>query len=91
MLLGIRRRLARRLLAEGWRVRIYVPFGRYWLPYTLRRLREHATVGHGEEPAGEAQFVVEVVLEKCEHRLAVFKAVRKARRPRFGHGKGGGR
>jgi proline dehydrogenase len=40
MLLGIRRQLARRLLAEGWRVRIYVPFGRYWLPYTLRRVRE---------------------------------------------------
>jgi proline dehydrogenase len=40
MLLGIRRGLARRLLEEGWRVRIYVPFGSHWLPYMLRRLRE---------------------------------------------------
>ncbi|MFA4875587.1 MAG: proline dehydrogenase family protein [bacterium] len=40
MLLGIQRRLARRMAAEGWRVRIYIPFGRAWLPYTLRRLRE---------------------------------------------------
>ena len=40
MLLGIKRSLQRRLIAEGWRVRIYVPFGRAWLPYTWRRLRE---------------------------------------------------
>ncbi len=40
MLLGIRPRLQRRLLAEGWRVRIYIPFGRAWVPYTFRRMRE---------------------------------------------------
>lgn len=40
MLLGIRPDLQRRLLAEGYRVRIYVPFGADWLPYTLRRVRE---------------------------------------------------
>ena len=40
MLLGIRRSIQQRLVAEGWRVRIYVPFGRAWLPYTWRRLRE---------------------------------------------------
>lgn len=40
MLLGIRRRFAQRLIAEGWRVRIYIPFGNAWLPYMLRRLRE---------------------------------------------------
>jgi proline dehydrogenase len=40
LLLGIRTRLTRKILADGWRVRIYVPFGRMWLPYTLRRLRE---------------------------------------------------
>jgi proline dehydrogenase len=40
MLLGIRPSLQRRLLAEGWRVRIYTPFGRAWVPYTWRRMRE---------------------------------------------------
>lgn len=40
MLLGIRPDLQRLLLAEGYRVRIYVPFGAEWLPYTLRRVRE---------------------------------------------------
>lgn len=40
MLLGIRPDLQRRLLAEGHGVRIYVPFGAEWLPYTLRRVRE---------------------------------------------------
>ena len=40
MLLGVRKSLQRHLIAEGWRVRIYVPFGRAWFPYTWRRLRE---------------------------------------------------
>lgn len=40
MLLGIRRSLQRKIIADGWRLRIYVPFGRAWLPYTWRRLRE---------------------------------------------------
>lgn len=40
MLLGIRPDLQQRLLAEGYGVRIYVPFGAEWLPYTLRRVRE---------------------------------------------------
>jgi proline dehydrogenase len=40
MLLGIRRRLQRRIKDEGYTVRIYVPFGHAWLPYMWRRLRE---------------------------------------------------
>lgn len=40
MLLGIKRTLQRRLAAEGYRVRVYVPYGPDWLPYTLRRLGE---------------------------------------------------
>jgi proline dehydrogenase len=40
MLYGIRRRLQRRIRDEGYRIRIYVPFGRAWLPYMWRRLRE---------------------------------------------------
>lgn len=40
MLLGIRRDLQKKLLQEGWRVRVYVPYGSAWFPYTLRRMRE---------------------------------------------------
>lgn len=40
MLLGIKRALQRELAAEGYRVRVYIPYGRDWLPYTIRRLRE---------------------------------------------------
>lgn len=40
MLLGIKRKLQKRLSDEGYNVRIYVPYGRDWLPYTMRRLRE---------------------------------------------------
>ena len=40
MLYGIRRDLQRRLVAEGYRLRIYVPFGKAWYPYFMRRLAE---------------------------------------------------
>jgi proline dehydrogenase len=40
MLYGIRRDLQRKLVAEGYRVRLYVPFGRAWYPYYMRRLAE---------------------------------------------------
>jgi len=40
MLYGIRRDLQRKLVAEGWRLRLYVPFGRAWYPYYMRRLAE---------------------------------------------------
>lgn len=40
MLFGIRRDLQDRLKAEGYRVRIYVPFGDAWYPYFTRRLAE---------------------------------------------------
>jgi len=40
MLYGIRRDLQAALLAEGYRVRVYVPFGRQWFPYFMRRLGE---------------------------------------------------
>ena len=39
-LYGIRRDLQRKLKAEGKHVRIYVPYGENWLPYTMRRLKE---------------------------------------------------
>ncbi|MBI3665086.1 MAG: proline dehydrogenase family protein [Acidobacteria bacterium] len=40
MLYGIRRDLQARLVAEGHRVRVYVPFGEAWYPYLMRRLAE---------------------------------------------------
>lgn len=46
MLYGIRRDLQAMLVAAGYRVRVYVPFGRDWFPYFMRRLGEHpANVG----------------------------------------------
>ncbi|HEY6848988.1 MAG TPA: proline dehydrogenase family protein [Terracidiphilus sp.] len=40
MLYGVRRDLQRKLVAEGFNVRVYVPFGREWYPYFMRRLAE---------------------------------------------------
>jgi proline dehydrogenase len=40
MLYGIRRDLQHSLVREGWRVRVYVPFGTEWYPYMMRRLAE---------------------------------------------------
>jgi proline dehydrogenase len=40
MLYGIRRDLQRSLIQEGYKVRIYVPFGEQWYPYFMRRLAE---------------------------------------------------
>jgi proline dehydrogenase len=49
MLYGIRRDLQQRLVRDGWRMRVYVPFGTEWYPYFMRRL--------GERPAN-VLFVV---------------------------------
>ena len=46
MLYGVRRDLQTALVADGYRVRVYVPFGREWFPYFMRRL--------GERPANVA-------------------------------------
>jgi proline dehydrogenase len=40
MLYGIRRDLQRRLVSEGYSLRLYVPFGKAWYPYFMRRLAE---------------------------------------------------
>ena len=40
MLYGVRRELQRSLVREGYNVRVYVPFGREWYPYFMRRLAE---------------------------------------------------
>ena len=53
MLYGIRRDLQASLTREGRRVRVYVPFGREWFPYFMRRL--------GERPANVG-FVIRAIL-----------------------------
>ncbi|HEU4386455.1 MAG TPA: proline dehydrogenase family protein [Blastocatellia bacterium] len=40
MLFGVRRDLQDELVAKGYRMRIYVPYGLYWYPYFMRRLAE---------------------------------------------------
>jgi proline dehydrogenase len=40
MLYGIRRDLQEQLVHDGWRMRVYVPFGTQWYPYLMRRLAE---------------------------------------------------
>jgi proline dehydrogenase len=47
MLLGVRQELGDELVREGHRLRIYVPFGRHWYEYSLRRLQENPKLaGH---------------------------------------------
>ena len=55
MLYGIRRDLQRRLVSEGYGVRLYIPFGREWFPYFMRRL--------GERPANVGFVLRSVVSE----------------------------
>ena len=40
MLYGVRRDLQERLVRDGWRLRVYVPYGTQWYPYLMRRLAE---------------------------------------------------
>ena len=55
MLYGIRRDLQAQLTRDGFRMRVYVPFGREWFPYFMRRL--------GERPANIG-FVIRAVLQE---------------------------
>jgi proline dehydrogenase len=55
MLYGIRRDLQSSFVAEGYRTRIYVPFGREWFPYFMRRI--------GERPAN-LWFVLRAILRE---------------------------
>ena len=56
MLYGIRRDLQDKLVADGYRLRIYVPFGREWFPYFMRRL--------GERPANVLFVLRGIAAEK---------------------------
>ena len=44
MLLGVRPELGDELVREGHKLRIYVPFGRHWYEYSLRRLQENPRI-----------------------------------------------
>lgn len=44
MLLGVDPELRRVIIERGHRLRVYVPYGRDWYPYSVRRLRENPTV-----------------------------------------------
>ena len=44
MLLGVRELRADRLVREGHRLRVYVPFGKHWYAYSLRRLQENPKI-----------------------------------------------
>ena len=66
MLYGIRRDLQASLVAEGYRVRVYVPFGKQWYPYFMRRL--------GERPANIG-FVVRAILGEPIHSPLMARSV----------------
>jgi len=55
MLYGVRRDLQTMLVNAGYRVRVYIPFGREWFPYFMRRL--------GERPAN-VMFVIRGILSE---------------------------
>lgn len=44
MLLGVDPELRKMLVEQGHRLRVYVPFGESWLPYSKRRLKENPTI-----------------------------------------------
>jgi len=43
-LLGVKPSMRQMLVREGFRVRVYVPFGREWYPYSVRRLKENPEI-----------------------------------------------
>jgi proline dehydrogenase len=60
LLYGIRRDLQQSLVARGSHVRIYIPFGREWFPYFMRRL--------GERPANVRSVVSSIIDERAARR-----------------------
>jgi proline dehydrogenase len=62
MLYGVRRDLQEQLVREGYRMRVYVPFGTQWYPYLMRRL--------AERPANVAFITGNVVREMVAGRAA---------------------
>jgi proline dehydrogenase len=69
MLYGVRRDLQERLVRDGYRMRVYVPFGTQWYPYLMRRL--------AERPANVAFITGNVVRE-----MVAGRGGRRGRSPR---------
>ena len=44
MLLGVRELRGTKLVREGHRLRVYVPFGQHWYAYSVRRLQENPKI-----------------------------------------------
>lgn len=61
MLYGVRRDLQEALVREGYRMRVYVPFGTQWYPYLMRRL--------AERPANLAFMTGNIVREALSRRV----------------------
>ncbi len=59
MLYGVRRDLQTTLVNAGYRVRVYIPFGRQWFPYFMRRL--------GERPANVA-FIIRSMFHEDQYK-----------------------
>lgn len=60
MLLGVRSELREEVLRAGHRLRIYVPFGRHWYQYSLRRFKENPQV---------AAYVVKALFDRSHSKL----------------------
>ena len=60
MLYGVRRDMQEALVRDGWRMRVYVPFGTQWYPYLMRRL--------AERPANVAFMTGNIVREAFSRR-----------------------
>lgn len=44
MLLGVKEELCYKINSDGYKVRVYVPFGKDWYPYSIRRLKENPQI-----------------------------------------------
>jgi proline dehydrogenase len=67
MLYGVRRDLQASLVAEGYRMRVYVPFGKEWFPYFMRRL--------GERPANVGFVIRSLIAERSAYTCGSESAV----------------
>ena len=74
MLYGVRRDLQEALVREGYRMRVYVPFGTQWYPYLMRRL--------AERPANVAFITGNVMREMFVAAVAASDPTRAASMPR---------
>ena len=57
MLLGVRDDLGDQLVREGHRLRVYVPFGRRWYEYSVRRLQENPAMATAIAKATARRFL----------------------------------